>query len=38
MPRFTFEFDALAIVTAATEDEAREIYGAMISAADAAGG
>jgi hypothetical protein len=38
VPRYTFEFDALAIVTADTEEAAREIWGEMISAADAAGG
>ena len=34
---YRFEFDALGIVEADTEEEAREIWGAMIVAADAVG-
>jgi hypothetical protein len=38
MPRYIFEFDALGIVEADTEEQAREAWGAMIAAAGAVGG
>lgn len=37
MPRYIFEFDALAIVAADTEAEARETLAAMIIVADTTG-